>query len=53
MDVMVTRKLRWLGYMERLDTSSIPKSLLVSRPVKGKRSVGSQQNRWNVGVVSG
>ena len=38
--------------MERMDTSRIPKCLLVSRPVRGKRSVGGQKKRWNDVVVS-
>ena len=52
-DVMVMRRrLRWLGHVERMDTSRIPKCLLVSRPVRGKRSVGGQKKRWNDVVVS-
>ena len=38
--------------MERMEISCLPKCLLVSRPVRGKRSVGSQKKRWNDVVVS-
>ena len=45
-------KLRWMGHMERIDASHVPKCLTVSRPVKGIRSVGDQKWRWNDVVAS-
>ena len=45
------RRLKWLGHMERMDTSRVPKYLLVSRPVRRKRSRGGQERRWNDVVV--
>ena len=47
-EVMVMRRrLRWLGHLERLDDTRLPKCLLVCRPQAGKRSVGGQKRRWN------
>ena len=52
MGVLVMRRsLRWLGQVERMDVSCVPKRLLVSRPVRGKRSVGGQKRRWNDAVA--
>ena len=46
-DVMIMRRrLRWLGHLERLDDTRIPKRLLVCCPLGGKRSVGGQKMRW-------
>ena len=46
-DVMVMRRrLRWLGHLERLDDTRLPKCLLVCCPLGGKRSVGGQKMRW-------
>ena len=45
-EVMVMRRrLRWLGHVERMDVSRLPKRLLVSRTVKGKRSAPGQMKR--------
>ena len=52
-EVMVMRRrLRWLGHMERMGISHLPKCLLVSRPLSGKRSVSGQKRRWNDVVVN-
>ena len=51
-EVMVMRRrLRWLGHVERMADSRIPKGLLVCRPLVGKRSVGGQKRRWNDLVI--
>ena len=43
-EVMVMRRrLRWLGHVERMADSCIPKGLLVCRPLVGKRSVGARR----------
>ena len=47
-EVMVMRRrLCWLGHLERMEDSRIPKCLLACRPANGKRSVGGQKRRWN------
>ena len=52
-EVMVMRRrLRWLGHMETMDISRLPKCLLVSQLLSGKRSVGGQKRRWNDLVVN-
>ena len=33
--------------MTRMDAFRVPKCLLMSRPVRGKRSIGGQTRRWN------
>ena len=38
--------------MTRMDAFRVPKCLLMSRPVRGKRSIGGQTRRWNNVVVS-
>ena len=45
-EVMVMRRrLRWLGHVERMADSRIPKGLLVCRPLVGKRSVGGPEEK--------
>ena len=52
-EVMVMRRrLCWLGHVERLADSWIPKYLLVCQPYGGKNSVGGQTRRWNNLVLS-
>ena len=47
-EVMVMRRrLRWLGHLERMDDTRLPKCLLVCRPQAGKHSAGGQKRRWN------
>ena len=51
--VLVMRgRLRWQGHVEKQDVCRVPKCLLVSMPVKGKRSIGGHKRRWNDVVVS-
>ena len=46
-EVMVMRrKLRWLGHIERMEDSRLPKCFLVCKPVNGRRSVGGQKRWW-------
>jgi len=49
--MILRRRLRWLGHLERMEDSRLPKCLLVSRPTVGKRSVGGQKRRWNDAVM--
>ena len=52
-EVMVMRRrLRWLGHVERMADSRIPKCLLVCQPYGGKRSVRGQKRQWNDLVIS-
>ena len=44
--LLMERRLRWLGHVERMDNSRLPKCLLVCRPEEGKRSLGGQKRRW-------
>ena len=47
-EILVMRRwLRWLGHLERMDDSRLPKCLLVCRPQVGKRGAGGQKRRWN------
>ena len=46
------RRLCWLGHLERMENSRLPKCLLVCRPASGKRSMGGQRRRWNDLVMS-
>ena len=45
--MVIRRRLRWLGNLERMDVSRLPRCLLVCRPQAGKRSAGGQKRRWN------
>ena len=46
-DVMVMRRrLCWLGHLEHLDGTRLPKCLLVCCPLGSKLSVGGQKMRW-------
>ena len=44
--MVMRRRLRWLGHLERLDDTRLPNCLLVCCPLGGKRSVGGQKMRW-------
>ena len=44
--LVMKRRLRWLGHIERMEESRLPKCFLVCRPVSGRRSVGVQKRRW-------
>ena len=37
--LVIRRRLRWLGHMERMGTSCVPKCLLVSRPCSQREKV--------------
>ena len=41
------RRLRWLGHVERMPETRLPKILLVSKIADGKRSQGGQKQRWH------
>ena len=45
--MIMRRRLRWLGHVERMKESRIPRCLLVCKPAFGKRSAGGQKRRWN------
>ena len=45
--ILAQRRLRFLGHLTRMPNERLPKQLLVSAPVGGKRSVGGQKRRWN------
>ena len=46
-DVMMQhRRLQWLGHVERMNEERIPRKILVSRIVGGKRSKEGQKKRW-------
>ena len=45
--MLLERRLHWLGHIERMEDSHIPKCLLVCRPAHSKRSVSGQKRRWN------
>ena len=44
---VMRRRLRWLGHLECMDDTRLPKCLLVCRPQAGKRSAGGQKRHWN------
>ena len=50
--VIMRRRLRWLGHIERMDDSRLPKCLLVCRPVNGRMSAGGQKRRWSDVLIS-
>ena len=50
--MIMKRRLRWLGHLERMENSRIPKCFLVCRPVTGRRSAGGQKKRWCDVLVS-
>ena len=50
-EMIMKRKLRCLGYLERMEDSHLPESLLVSTSQE-KQSLGGQRRRWNDLVMS-
>ena len=50
--ILVQRRLRFLGHLSRMSNDRLPKQLLVSAPVGGKRTAGGQKRRWNDMVTS-
>ena len=47
-EVMVMRRrLCWLGHLERMADTRLPRCLLVCRPQAGKHSAGRQKRCWN------
>ena len=45
--ILTQRRLRFLGHLSRMPDERLPKQLLASGPVGGKRSAGGQKRRWN------
>ena len=45
--LLTQRHLRFLGHVSRMEDDCLPKQLLVSAPVGGKRQSGGQKKRWN------
>ena len=45
--MMVMRRWLWLGHLEKMENSRLPKCLLVCRPASGKLSVGGQRRSSN------
>ena len=41
------RRLRWLGHIQRMENSRLPKQLVVSKIKEGKRLHGKQKQRWH------
>ena len=46
------RRLRWLGHVERMNDTHIPKYVLVYHPASGKRLPGGKKRRWNDVMMS-
>ena len=40
-------RLRFLGHVSKMEDDCLPKQLLVSVPVGGKRQPGGKKERWN------
>ena len=45
--ILTQRRLRFLGHLSRMSEERLPKQLLVSAPVRGKRTAGGQKCRWS------
>ena len=45
--MLMRRRLRWLGHVQRMEGCRLPKCLLMCKPAKGRRSVGGQKKRWS------
>ena len=45
--ILTQRHLRFLGHLSRMSEERLPKQLLVSAPVGGKRAAGGQKRRWS------
>ena len=41
------RRLRWLGHIQKMENSRLPKQLVVSKIKEGKRLHGKQKQRWH------
>ena len=50
--ILTQRRLRFIGHLSRMSEERLPKQLLVSAPVGGKRTAGGQKRRWNDLVVN-
>ena len=48
LDVMIQkRRLQWLGHLERTSADRLPKKLLTSKIMDGKRQQGGQKQKWH------
>ena len=45
--LLTQRRLRFLGHLSRMSEDRLPKQLLVSAPVGGKRTAGGQKRGWS------
>ena len=43
---LMRRWLRWIGHIERMEDSQLPKYFLVCQPVSGRRSLVVKKRRW-------
>ena len=50
--ILAQRRLRFLGHLSQMPDHRLPKQLLVSAPVGGKRVVGGQKRRWNDAIAT-
>ena len=50
--ILLRRRLKWLGHVARMDSTCIPKCMLVCKPEGGKRLPGGQKRRWTDAVVA-